>query len=112
MNLQFSEKLEPFDFLLFGATGDLSMRKLLPALYFRHCEGQLPSMGRIVGVARSKLSTAEFLQRMEEQARPHIIESEFMQEHWEQFLERITYCLLYTSPSPRDATLSRMPSSA
>ena len=25
---------------------------------------------------------------------------------------RITYCLLYTSPSPRDATLSRMPSSA
>lgn len=56
-------------------------------------------MGRIVGVARSKLSTAEFLQRMEEQARPHIIESEFMQEHWEQFLERITYV-------PVDATVS------
>ena len=99
MNLQFSDKLAPFDFLLFGATGDLSMRKLLPALYFRHCEGQLPSMGRIIGVARSKLSTAEFLERMEEQARPHISDSEFMQEHWEQFLERITYV-------PVDATVS------
>ena len=30
----------------------------------------------------------------------------------ERFTQRITACLLYTSPSPRDATLSRMPSSA
>ena len=32
---------------------------------------------------------------------------------WEEFLDPyIQACLLYTSPSPRDATLSRMPSSA
>ena len=30
----------------------------------------------------------------------------------ESFSYGINYCLLYTSPSPRDATLSRMPSSA
>ena len=28
------------------------------------------------------------------------------------YMDRLDYCLLYTSPSPRDATLSRMPSSA
>ena len=33
-------------------------------------------------------------------------------EGWERAIEGCDYCLLYTSPSPRDATLSRMPSSA
>ena len=36
----------------------------------------------------------------------------FMVTHDRYFLERVCNCLLYTSPSPRDATLSRMPSSA
>ena len=31
---------------------------------------------------------------------------------WKYYLYKLTGCLLYTSPSPRDATLSRMPSSA
>ena len=48
---------------------------------------------------------------------PLILEDEFKQENnlddWSEFI-RLEYniCLLYTSPSPRDATLSRMPSSA
>ena len=33
-------------------------------------------------------------------------------EAWENYREEVSVCLLYTSPSPRDATLSRMPSSA
>ena len=45
-----------FDLVLFGGTGDLVWRKLLPALFqaFRH--GSLPAGGRIVGVARDDLS--------------------------------------------------------
>ena len=45
-----------FDLILFGGTGDLVWRKLLPALFqaFRH--GSLPEGGRIVGVARDDLS--------------------------------------------------------
>ena len=45
-----------FDLILFGGTGDLVWRKLLPALFqaFRH--GSLPAGGRIVGVARDDLS--------------------------------------------------------
>ena len=33
-------------------------------------------------------------------------------EHAQEVIEQIMYCLLYTSPSPRDRTRSRMPSSA
>ena len=45
-----------FDLILFGGTGDLVWRKLLPALFqaFRH--GSLPAGGRIVGVARDDLT--------------------------------------------------------
>ncbi|MBL0422753.1 glucose-6-phosphate dehydrogenase [Ramlibacter sp. AW1] len=45
-----------FDLVLFGGTGDLAWRKLMPALFqaFRH--GNLPADGRIVGVARDDLS--------------------------------------------------------
>ncbi len=43
------------DFVVFGGTGDLALRKLLPALYLRDLEDQLPEDTRIVGVSRSEL---------------------------------------------------------
>src|SRR6476661_149556 len=45
-----------FDLVLFGGTGDLAWRKLMPALFqaFRH--GTLPADGRILGIARDNLS--------------------------------------------------------
>ena len=49
-----------FDLVLFGGTGDLAWRKLMPALFqaFRH--GSLPAGGRIIGVARDALSDAQY----------------------------------------------------
>ncbi|WP_311221831.1 MULTISPECIES: glucose-6-phosphate dehydrogenase [unclassified Acidovorax] len=49
-----------FDLVLFGGTGDLAWRKLLPALFqaFRH--GSLPEGGRIIGVARDELSDVAY----------------------------------------------------
>ena len=43
------------DFTVFGGTGDLALRKLLPALYHRDLEGHLPEDTRIVGVSRSEI---------------------------------------------------------
>ncbi len=43
------------DFTVFGGTGDLALRKLLPALYHRDLEGQLPADTRVLGVSRSEL---------------------------------------------------------
>ncbi len=83
--------VSPFDFILFGGTGDLSMRKLLPALYFRHCEGQLPQDSRIVAVARAEHSAEEFREIMESEARSHISESDFHQVCWDQFLDMVHY---------------------
>ncbi len=52
-----------FDFVIFGATGDLTLRKLLPALYQRFRDGQIPRGSRIVGVARSDLTSEGYRDR-------------------------------------------------
>jgi ATP phosphoribosyltransferase-like protein len=55
-----------FDLVLFGGTGDLVWRKLMPALFqaFRH--GTLPQGGRIIGVGRDKHSHAQYRARIQE----------------------------------------------
>ncbi|MDR3462445.1 MAG: glucose-6-phosphate dehydrogenase, partial [Beijerinckiaceae bacterium] len=50
-----------FDFVMFGATGDLAARKLLPALLQRESEGVLPANGRIICTGHRALSTEDFL---------------------------------------------------
>ena len=52
--------VEPFDLVVFGGAGDLAYRKLLPALYHRHRDGQIPKQARIVGVSRRGISDAEY----------------------------------------------------
>ena len=49
-----------FDLVLFGGTGDLAWRKLMPALFqaFRH--GTLPANGRIIGIGRDDLSAEQY----------------------------------------------------
>jgi glucose-6-phosphate 1-dehydrogenase len=50
----------PFTLVVFGATGDLSRRKLLPALFHRDLAGQLPNGAVIIGTSRHAMSDNEF----------------------------------------------------
>ena len=52
--------VDPFTLVVFGATGDLARRKLLPAMLHRDIAGQLPAAARIIGVARRDLSGDEY----------------------------------------------------
>ena len=54
--------VDPFDLVIFGGTGDLARRKILPGLYRRFCSGQMEDNSRIIGAARSEHETAEFRQ--------------------------------------------------
>ncbi|NSX55837.1 glucose-6-phosphate dehydrogenase [Parasulfitobacter algicola] len=47
--------VENFDLIIFGGTGDLARRKILPGLYRRFCAGQMPEKARIIGAARSEM---------------------------------------------------------
>ena len=58
-------QVEPFDLVVFGGTGDLAMRKLLPGLYHRDSDGQLPPEARIIGAARGELAREAYLSQVE-----------------------------------------------
>ena len=47
--------VEEFDLVIFGGTGDLARRKILPGLFRRFLSGQMPAGSRIIGAARSEL---------------------------------------------------------
>ena len=49
-----------FDLILFGGTGDLTWRKLMPALFQAYRHGKLPAGGRILAVARDERSDDEY----------------------------------------------------
>ena len=52
--------VEPFDLVVFGGSGDLARRKILPGLYRRFCDGQITGDSQIIGAARAELSTEEY----------------------------------------------------
>ena len=52
--------VEPFDLIVFGGTGDLARRKILPALFRRYCSGQMPEDSRVIGAARSEMDDAAY----------------------------------------------------
>src|SRR5690606_17861722 len=52
--------VEPFDLVIFGGTGDLARRKILPGLYRRFLAGQIPEGARVIGAARADLDDAGF----------------------------------------------------
>ena len=55
-----NQKPEPCVLLIFGATGDLTRRRLIPALFSLHRRGLLPSGFAVLGCARSKMTAEEF----------------------------------------------------
>ena len=78
------------DLIIFGATGDLSARKLFPALFQLDAAGLLPDDLRIIAVARQEQTTEgfhdELLARMGSARRQSINDTA-----WQQFAQRLTY---------------------
>ncbi len=64
--------VEDFDCVVFGATGDLTLRKLLPALYHRFRDGQFSGNCRVIGAARSQIDDAGYRNRAEAALRTHV----------------------------------------
>ena len=83
--------VDPFDFIIFGGTGDLAERKLLPALYYRQRGGQFSEPTRIIGASRSKLSDEDFRSFAEKAIQEHVKASDLDKAELKTFLERLSY---------------------
>jgi glucose-6-phosphate 1-dehydrogenase len=81
---------DPCVVVIFGASGDLTQRKLLPAIYSLAYRRLLPEKFGVVGVARSEMSDDEFRQRMEAAIREHARDP-FRQDVWDGLAQGMRY---------------------
>jgi glucose-6-phosphate 1-dehydrogenase len=88
---QVNASVEPAVIVIFGASGDLTRRKLVPALHSLGCEGLLPRTIRVLGVARTPLSDDEFAGRLYEGVVEYARLSPRVCELWSSFAGRISY---------------------
>jgi len=88
--LELRRRPEPCVLTIFGASGDLTRRKIFPALYSLAFRDLLPEQFAVLGVARTEHSTADFLAGMEAAVR-EFGRDEFRQEVWERLTSRTRY---------------------
>ena len=85
------QKADPAIIVIFGASGDLTQRKLVPALHSLSCEELLHPKTRIVGVARSEFTDESFRQHLYKGVDDHARLGPGACELWQKFAERYIY---------------------
>src|SRR6476659_2918820 len=80
--------------VMFGATGDLAGRMLLPSLYGLDSDGLLPDELRIIGTARTALDDAGFRDRADAALKEHLTEGFYSAGVAQRFLSRLHYVSL------------------
>jgi glucose-6-phosphate 1-dehydrogenase len=91
--LQLRRRPQPCAMVIFGATGDLTQRKLMPALYSLAYRRLLPERFAIVGAARTQGTDAEFRERMKD-AVQRFARDPFRQDVWDELAAGMRYCAL------------------
>jgi glucose-6-phosphate 1-dehydrogenase len=82
---------EPCLLVIFGASGDLTKRLLMPALYNLACDGLLPDRFAIVGIAMDEMTTDEFRSRMTVDIKKFGTRKTFDEQVWAGFVEKLHY---------------------
>ncbi|MFO1476506.1 MAG: glucose-6-phosphate dehydrogenase [Verrucomicrobiota bacterium] len=83
---------EPCSIVIFGASGDLTARKLIPALYHLFKEKQMPSSFRVVGVARREKTDESWRQELKEALDRFSRTKPVDEAVWREFSRCIFYC--------------------
>ncbi len=87
-----------FDIVIFGGTGDLSFRKLLPALYRSEKEGTLGANSRIFATSRTdSLNDESFINQVSAKLHEYLQPGEWSKEVWQRFASKIRFCSLNVS---------------
>src|SRR5262245_19145344 len=98
---------EPCVLVIFGASGDLTRRKIFPALYALALRKLLPEKLAIIGAARSELSDQEFRDQMEHAVR-EFGRDDFKQDVWDWMAEATRYLSLDFSDRSREQQVMQL----
>jgi len=82
---------EPCTIVIFGASGDLTARKLIPALYHLYVDGQMPESFRVVGFARREKTDESWCNEMRESLEKYSRTKNVDEEKWSSFAANLSY---------------------
>ncbi|MGC8829947.1 MAG: glucose-6-phosphate dehydrogenase [Verrucomicrobiia bacterium] len=86
------KKPRPCSLVIFGASGDLTSRKLIPALYHLYVEKLLPEPFLLVGVARREKNSESWRNELKEAVAKFSRSGAPNEEQWNRFASKILYC--------------------
>ena len=95
------------DIVVFGGTGDLAMRKLLPALFYLHRDRHLHPDTRILSLARARHEGDSYRKLVRRHVSQHVAKADFDEQSWDGFAERLDYMTLNVSQRVEFARLAR-----
>lgn len=90
-SLRFERKIPECAVVIFGANGDLTKRKLLPALYRLAFERRLPPGFSVIGISRTPMSDDQFREKMRESVEKFLEDSPFDADIWQSFAQGLFY---------------------
>jgi glucose-6-phosphate 1-dehydrogenase len=89
--LRFERKMPECAVVIFGANGDLTKRKLLPALYRLAYERRLSPGFAVIGISRTAMSHEQFREKMRDSVKQFKENTEFDESVWNSFAESLFY---------------------
>ncbi len=101
-----ADAVPSFDLVLFGANGDLALRKLLPSLFALYADGRLPTSWQLIGVSRTELSDRRFLELVRQQIEGSALLAAALDDSWEGFSAHLSY-LAMDATEPGDMSQFR-----
>jgi glucose-6-phosphate 1-dehydrogenase len=91
---QAKRQTPPLSIIIFGASGDLTHRKLIPALYSLACDDLLSSNTRVIGVGRTEFTDAAFREQLRNGVEDHArLKPGDISANWDPFSQHISYLI-------------------
>lgn len=104
-----SKKTQPCIMVIFGASGDLTNRKLIPALYNLMCDGMLPDEFAMIGFARKPKTNESFRAEMRAAVEEHSRTKPIDEKVWEKFGRSLHYQQgEYSTPADYETLCQRL----
>lgn len=83
--------VQSFELVIFGGTGDLSRRKLLPALFHRFLDDQIPEDSRLIATARTDMTREAFVKMAHDACKAATSDNDWSEENWTGFAKLLDY---------------------
>jgi len=91
VGMQENVQPEPTIFVIFGAAGDLTWRKLIPAIYSLYEDGWMAKQFNVLGLDRSDMSDEDFRKHLHEGVLKNSRRDEIEKKHWDAFAEHLFF---------------------